>query len=108
MDELEKFYAERDSLNRETARLTQRRRDLDERLKQFLNEKLEAKGITEDAFAEFNGVKFCFSHLKVEGLMVTVYKKNKPKSKRYSYFDYFTRIGLKEFVNEVKVVDGEK
>lgn len=108
MDELEKFYAERDSLNREAVRLTQKKEELDKRIKQFLNEKLKAKGITEDAFAEFNGVKFCFSHLKVEDTMVTVYKKNKPKSKRYIFFDIFYREHIKEFINEVKVVDGEK
>ena len=108
MNELEKFYAERDSLNEEAVRLTQKREELDKRLKQFLTEKLEAKGIIEDAFAEFNGKKFCFSHLKVEGTMVTVFKKNKPKLKRYCFFDVFFHKSLNEFINEVKVVDGEK
>lgn len=108
MDELEKFYAERDSLNREAVRLTQKKGELDKRLKQFLTEKLEAKGIIENAIAEFNGKKFCFSHLKVEDTMVTVFKKNKPKWKRYCFFDVFFHKSLKEFVNEVKVVDAEK
>lgn len=58
--------------------------------------------------AEFNGVKFCFGHLEVKGTMVTVFKKNKPKSKRYSFFDVFFRENLYRFINEVKVVDGEK